>query len=123
MRRYAVYSLVVVSAFAVAFYFKPNSSLSFNNVSDVAGQLRNSQFSHVVLNADSVPIIVVSDSPITQKEALDYQSRRILLPNTGKVVFINVRAQGENPDCSRIWGNVTVIGDPLLIDKLNQFLR
>lgn len=115
--------IMIVVAFAAFKSYQPSDSLDFKSIQEIRVKIENSMYV-VTLHDKTTPVLVVSESPMTQDEALDYHMRRILLPNKGKVVVIQVQTDHEARHVDwRSWGSVSATGDPTLLRRLDDLLR
>lgn len=124
MRRYLVYSVIVIASFAVALYFKPSRPLEFDSVSDAKERIERAGFQCVSFHADIAQLVVVTCKDISDDDAFEFQSRHVAIDNTGKVLLMKVKGDYDvRPLNWRTWGQVSATGDPALLDKIESTMK
>lgn len=121
----AAFVVVLVTAFGAFKACQPfTDPLDFKSVREVRVKLEASPLHVIALHEDTTPVLVVSESPMTHAEALDYHMRRVLLPNKGKAIVMQVSTDHEARHADwRSWGSVSATGDPALLRRLDDLLR
>lgn len=124
MKKYYVEISCLVFVLLACVFISLRSKPQVETVLEVAERLHKSELYIVVLHKDTTPVAVVSTTLLTAEEAVDYNMRRMLLPNTGKAVIMGVATDHAtwNSDW-RSWGSVSATGDPALLARLDDLLR